>query len=73
MHNKSMEGKKIKKIVDLLMAHVDASHFEDLLVYPIVGLGGIEKTTLAQLIFNHEMRLWVCVSEDFNLNRMKKL
>ncbi|XP_027362805.1 putative disease resistance protein RGA4 [Abrus precatorius] len=65
------------KIVDFLVVH--ASHFEDLSVYPIVGLGGLGKTTLAQLIFNHErvvnqfeLRIWVCVSEDFSLKRMTK-
>ncbi|XP_027361339.1 putative disease resistance protein RGA4 [Abrus precatorius] len=65
------------KIVDFLVVHT--SHFEDLSVYPIVGLGGLGKTTLAQLIFNHErvvnhfeLRIWVCVSEDFSLKRMTK-
>ncbi|XP_027361215.1 putative disease resistance protein RGA3 [Abrus precatorius] len=65
------------KIVDFLVLH--ASHIEDLSVYPIVGLGGLGKRTLAQLIFNHErvvnhfeLRIWVCVSEDFSLKRMTK-
>ncbi|CAL5188906.1 unnamed protein product [Lathyrus oleraceus] len=64
-------------IIEFLVG--DASSFEDLSVYPIVGLGGLGKTTLAQLIFNHdkvvihfELRIWVCVSEDFSLNRMTK-
>ncbi|XP_057447694.1 putative disease resistance protein RGA3 [Lotus japonicus] len=65
------------KILDFLVG--DASGFEDLAVYPILGLGGLGKTTLAQLIFNHErvvnhfeQRIWVCVSEDFSLKRMTK-
>ncbi|KAJ1391661.1 Virus X resistance protein-like, coiled-coil domain [Sesbania bispinosa] len=65
------------KIVDILT--VDAYASEDLTVYPILGLGGLGKTTLAQLIFNHErvvnhfeLRIWVCVSEDFSLKRMTK-
>jgi hypothetical protein len=38
-----------------------------------------KQQTLAQLIFNHErvvnhfeLRIWVCVSEDFSLKRMTK-
>ncbi|XP_058776890.1 putative disease resistance protein RGA3 [Vicia villosa] len=65
------------RIIDFLVG--DASSVEDLCVYPIVGLGGLGKTTLAQLIFNHEkvvshfeLRIWVCVSEDFSLKRMTK-
>ncbi|KAK7307199.1 hypothetical protein VNO77_40035 [Canavalia gladiata] len=65
------------KILDFLVS--DASHSEDLSVYTIKGLGGLGKTTLAQLIFNHERvvnhfetRIWVCVSEDFSLKRMTK-
>ncbi|GAU49910.1 hypothetical protein TSUD_238840 [Trifolium subterraneum] len=65
------------KMVELLVGN--DSGFEDLSVYPIVGLGGLGKTTLAQLIFNHErvvkhfeLRMWVCVSEDFSLKRMTK-
>ncbi|XP_050905575.1 putative disease resistance protein RGA1 isoform X2 [Lathyrus oleraceus] len=65
------------RIINFLVG--DASSFKDLSVYPIVGLGGLGKTTLAQLIFNHdkvvshfELRIWVCVSEDFSLNRMTR-
>ncbi|CAK8536971.1 unnamed protein product [Lathyrus sativus] len=65
------------RIINFLVC--DASSFEDLSVYPIVGLGGLGKTTLAQLVFNHErvvnhfeLRIWVCVSEDFSLKRMIK-
>ncbi|CAK8536973.1 unnamed protein product [Lathyrus sativus] len=66
------------RIVEFLVG--DASGFKDLSVYPIVvGLGGIGKTTLAQLIFNHkrvvshfELRIWVCVSEYFSLMIMSK-
>ncbi|AES96283.1 putative P-loop containing nucleoside triphosphate hydrolase [Medicago truncatula] len=65
------------QIVDFLVD--DAYTCEDLSVYPVVGLGGLGKTTLAQVVFNHEkvvkhfeLRIWVCVSEDFSLKRMTK-
>ncbi|XWS42785.1 hypothetical protein CRYUN_Cryun16bG0044200 [Craigia yunnanensis] len=48
-------------------------------VIPIVGMEGIGKTTLAQLIFNDErvkshfeFRMWVCVRLDFNRSRILK-
>ncbi|KDP39600.1 hypothetical protein JCGZ_02620 [Jatropha curcas] len=64
-----------ERIIDLL----DNSDEEgDLSVMPIIGMGGLGKTTLAQLVYNDERvkerfelsRMWVSVSIDFNLTRI---
>ncbi|TVU16196.1 hypothetical protein EJB05_39748, partial [Eragrostis curvula] len=48
---------------------------KDITVLPIVGPGGIGKTTLTQYIYkelqNHfEVKTWVCVSTNFNVYRL---
>ncbi|CAL5351874.1 unnamed protein product [Camellia sinensis] len=46
-------------------------------VIPIVGIGGVGKTTLVKLLFNHEtvvrhfdLRIWVTVAQDLNVKRV---
>ncbi|KAL3715882.1 hypothetical protein ACJRO7_007611 [Eucalyptus globulus] len=59
-------------IIGLLMQPDD----KNLSVLPIVGIGGMGKTALAKLVYNDdrvkeqfELRLWVCVPEDFDLKK----
>ncbi|KAB2038962.1 hypothetical protein ES319_D03G180800v1 [Gossypium barbadense] len=61
-------------LVNFLMNPIDG---EDIPVLPTVGIGGIGKTTLAQLVFNEEsvkshfeLRIWVCVTEDFDIKQL---
>ncbi|KAL8499134.1 hypothetical protein ACS0TY_022200 [Phlomoides rotata] len=60
-----------EKVVDTLVNQVSEHRLS---ILPIVGIGGMGKTTLAQLIYNDERvtlhfnsKLWVCVSDHFDL------
>ncbi|KAK9678497.1 hypothetical protein RND81_11G215500 [Saponaria officinalis] len=62
-------------IVDMLIRDSKRSNNVDFVT--IVGIGGLGKTALAQLVYNDhriekafELRLWVCVSEDFVMEKI---
>ncbi|XP_019166239.1 PREDICTED: putative disease resistance protein RGA3 [Ipomoea nil] len=66
-----------ESIVGMLMKSCDEEDTESVSFLPIVGLGGLGKTTLVKLVYNDDRvvqnfdtRLWVSVSEDFSLSKV---
>ncbi|XP_029149304.1 putative disease resistance RPP13-like protein 1 [Arachis hypogaea] len=67
-----------EKIIKLLLD--DTRHAESpVTVIPIVGMAGIGKTTLAQLVYNDDqvqqkfnVKAWVCVGEVFDVLKLTK-
>ncbi|XP_028120840.1 putative disease resistance protein RGA3 [Camellia sinensis] len=66
-----------EKIVKMLVENI--CDCQDVSVYPIIGMGGLGKTTLAQMVFNDErvechfeLKIWVYVSQDFDVKRVIK-
>uniref|UniRef100_A0A7N2MU19 Disease resistance protein RGA3 n=2 Tax=Quercus lobata TaxID=97700 RepID=A0A7N2MU19_QUELO len=64
---------QVLEIVDLLLSATN----QQLSVIPIVGMAGLGKTTIAKLVYNHELvkrhfdkTIWVCISDDFNDKRI---
>ncbi|KAJ3705066.1 hypothetical protein LUZ61_008771 [Rhynchospora tenuis] len=69
------------KIIDLLLSGVlgDEERKDQLRVIPILGMGGIGKTTLAQMVYHDQsiktsfdVMAWVYVSPDFDIIRLIK-
>jgi hypothetical protein len=75
------ESKTVGRAADkeqLIRLVLDVASEEDVSVIPIVGFGGLGKTTLAQLAFNDrrandevfDPRIWVSMSVDFSIRTL---
>ncbi|KAG5222846.1 disease resistance protein [Salix suchowensis] len=67
-------GKEKEELVNILFTNAG-----DLSIHAMWGMGGLGKTTLAQLVYNEErvkqhfdLRIWVCVSTDSNIKRLTR-
>uniref|UniRef100_A0A2N9GJD8 Rx N-terminal domain-containing protein n=1 Tax=Fagus sylvatica TaxID=28930 RepID=A0A2N9GJD8_FAGSY len=67
-------GDDVLEIVNLL---IGAGNQQAISVIPIVGMAGLGKTTIAKLVYKHELvkkhfdvMIWVCVSEDFDVKKI---
>uniref|UniRef100_A0A0E0MFK9 Uncharacterized protein n=1 Tax=Oryza punctata TaxID=4537 RepID=A0A0E0MFK9_ORYPU len=72
----SIKDTVIEKTLSQNKSSTPESHVS---VLAIVGMPGVGKTTLAQLVYNNaevcksfDVRVWVCVSENFDVNDITK-
>ncbi|KAF3336369.1 putative disease resistance protein RGA3 [Carex littledalei] len=78
VHESEIVGRE-EDVHQLVKTLIDGSNGENVRVISIVGMGGLGKTTLAQLIYNNQdvktffsRQFWVSVSNDFSVDKIAK-
>nr|POE80217.1 putative disease resistance rpp13-like protein 1 [Quercus suber]POE80219.1 putative disease resistance rpp13-like protein 1 [Quercus suber] len=72
-------GRDIDKEEIFKKLQLDNANGDEICVVPIVGMGGVGKTTLARLVYNDnrvkenfDLKAWVCASDTFDGSRIAK-